>query len=88
MKIYEYDLVRTCFENPEQYDVYNKYNKIVGYLRLKHGQFIASYLKDGGEVVYASYPDGNESFEVYERMHELTKAIECIHAKLVIEDKI
>ena len=88
MKIFEYDLIRTCFACPEQYDVYDKKNKRVGYLRLRHGKFQAEYPYCGGELVYQSYPDGNGIFEDYERMHELTKAIECIHAKLVIEDKI
>jgi hypothetical protein len=90
MKIreYEYDLVRTCFACPEQYDVYDKNNNKVGYLRLRHGEFRADYPDCGGETVYESYPDGDGIFEEYERMYELTKALESIHAKLVIDNKI
>lgn len=85
---YEYDLVRTCFACPEQYDVYDKRNRKVGYLRLRHGEFRAEYPFCGGETVYESHPDGDGIFEDYERIYELTKAIEAIHAKLVIDNKI
>lgn len=85
---YEYDLVRTCFACPEQYEVYDKNNKRVGYLRLRHGEFTAEYPYCGGKTVYESYPDGDGIFEEYERMFELTKAIEAIHAQLVIDNKI
>ena len=91
IKIYttvEYDLVRTCYACPEQYDVYDKHNNKVGYLRLRHGVFRAEYPDCGGETVYESLPDGDGIFEEYERMYQLTKAIEAIHAQLVIDDKI
>lgn len=88
MKIYEYDLVRTCEACPEQYDVYDKHSKKVGYLRLRHGKFRADYPECGGETVYESYPDGDGAFEEYERLHELERAIQAIHTKLVLENAI
>jgi hypothetical protein len=88
MSIYEYDLVRTCFACPEQYEVYDKNNNKVGYLRLRHGEFRADYPECGGKTVYESYPQGDGIFEEYERMFELKKAIEAIHAQLVIDNRI
>jgi hypothetical protein len=55
---------------------------------LRHGTFRADYPFCGGETVYESSPDGDGIFEDYERIYELTKAIEAIHAKLVIDNKI
>lgn len=33
---------QTCFACPEQYDAYDKYDNLVGYLRLRHGFFYVS----------------------------------------------
>ena len=85
---YLYDLHRTCFACPEQYDVYDENGNMVGYLRLRHGIFRGDCITDKQETVYESYPDGDGIFEDYERMHEITQALEAIHAHLVIKDKL
>ncbi|NDD52705.1 hypothetical protein EBZ39_02295 [bacterium] len=51
-----YKLVCTCSACPEQYDVFNDNNKLVGYLRLRHGQFRADCPDVGGTTVYSSRP--------------------------------
>lgn len=75
------ELERTCFACPEQYDVYAG-NVQVGYLRLRHGNFTASYPDVGGVVVYQHCPDGDGIFLEHERLYQLTKAIKAIKNKL------
>ena len=73
-----YKLVCTCSACPEQYDVFNDNNKLVGYLRLRHGQFRADCPDVGGTTVYSSRPSGDGMFEPEERMPELIKAVAAI----------
>ena len=75
------ELRRISFACPEQYDVYED-DRQVGYLRLRHGNFTASYPDYKGSVVYQHCPDGDGIFEDNERLYQLTKAIEAIKNKL------
>ena len=74
------ELILTCGACPEQYDVFLGKVKI-GYLRLRHGRFYASYPDCGGEVVYSSFPKGDGIFGDDEREEELTKAVKALLIK-------
>lgn len=52
-------LVLTCHACPEQYDVYLG-DKLIGYMRLRHGYFRAEY--PVGNVVYTASPRGDGLF--------------------------
>jgi len=71
-------LVCTCSACPEQYDVFDKNNDQVGYLRLRHGYFRADVPDCGGETVYESETKGDGIFDDDERLFELTKAVKAI----------
>ncbi len=68
----------TCEGCPEQYDAYDSKGNIVGYLRLRHGSFTVNCPDVGGTLVYSAYPDGDGSFEDYERQKYLTEAKKAI----------
>jgi len=72
-----YELRRTCYACPEQYDVYYKGNQ-VGYLRLRHGVFTAESPCCGGKQVYSGSPKGDGIFDDDERDKYLQDAIESI----------
>jgi hypothetical protein len=74
-----YTLKMTSLACPEQYDVFDDNNEMVGYLRLRHGYFRADVPDCGGDTVYESQPEGDGMFEDHERIQELTKAVEAIH---------
>jgi len=67
----------TCGACPEQYDAFLG-ERLVGYLRLRHGGFTVECPTCDGELVYASEPDGDGSFTPEERSTELTKAVHAI----------
>lgn len=79
-------LIKTCDESPEQYDVWLD-RKEIGYLRLRHGHFSATPLKDGdwGRVVYSADTLGDGSFEDSERAAHLTKAVNAILVSMGLE---
>ena len=79
MNINGYELIKTCGACPEQYDVLLN-DKIVGYLRLRHGYFYASVPDVCGDVVYEAEPKGDGIFEEDERIHFLTEAVNAISA--------
>ena len=78
-------IIRTCSECPEQYDVYAMINcdnstiryKEIGYLRLRHGEFSATYPNVYGiEVYYNKNIMGDGSFyDDNERYREMSLAI-------------
>lgn len=78
-----YKLYLTCYACPEQYDVLDKNDNMVGYFRLRHGCFTAKSPDVGGKLVYVAYPDGDGIFTEGERTPELTKAIEALHQQLL-----
>lgn len=43
---------KTCWACPEQYDVYDDKEKIVGYVRLRWGRLTCEYPDVGGELIY------------------------------------
>lgn len=75
-----YRLEMTCCACPEQYDVFDKNNVKVGYLRLRHGHFRADVPDCGDETVYTSCTEGDGVFDDAERMPQLTAAINSIDA--------
>lgn len=71
-------LKQTCGACPEQYDVFFDRRQI-GYLRLRHGWFSATYPDHtGDDVVYTSEPKGDGCFAMDERADELEAAVEAL----------
>ncbi len=64
---------------PEQYNAFNKYGNLVGYLRLRHGEFTVACPDVGGELVLIDNPQGDGVFDDDERTEWLNKAIAAIH---------
>lgn len=48
----------TCSACPEQYDVFNSDENIVGYVRLRWGALTCEYPDVGGEVIYEASVGG------------------------------
>jgi hypothetical protein len=59
-------LAKTCDSCPEQYDAYFG-DECIGYLRLRHGKFTATYPDVGGDLVFSGEPIGDGSFLPDER---------------------
>ena len=81
------ELQRTCGACPEQYDAYFDYGddegpQLVGYLRMRHGQFTVEVPYVGGKLVFISHTRGDGTFEVEEREHFLTVACKAIKDEL------
>ena len=72
-------LVMTCGACPEQYDVYRNDFQI-GYLRLRHGNFMAEYGNCGGTPVYESETVGDGIFQDSEREKHLFAAVAALVA--------
>ena len=77
------ELKQTCFACPEQYDAFFK-DKLVGYLRLKHGYFI---VKHNGKTVYDADTIGNGMFAPKERKKHLKKAKKAIYKSIKVQNK-
>lgn len=77
-------LDQTCGACPEQYDVYLG-EKVVGYLRLRHGYFTARAYQPVERVVYETETTGDGMFDYSEREYHLKKALKAI-ALAMIED--
>ena len=80
-------LVMTCSACPEQYDVFFEDFQI-GYLRLRHGSFTASYPDYMGNCVYYGYPKGDGCFDDEERMFFLKEAVDSLisfHNKKIVD---
>lgn len=82
-------LYQTCFACPEQYDVFFPgVQPQIGYLRLRHGGFTASYPDYNGVDVYSASPKGDGCFEAEERMFYLENAVDALikeHNKAALE---
>ena len=71
----------TCVSCPEQYDVFDKDDIQVGYVRLRHGYIYASCPDVGGELVYENaaggFDAGNFKNQIEREFHlrEIAKAI-------------
>lgn len=75
------ELVMTCSACPEQYDAYWN-GLLVGYLRLRHGDFTVTFPNVYGEIIYSAEPAGDGSFEDHERDYYLMEAEKAIICKL------
>ncbi len=71
-------LIETCGACPEQYDVVDMNNQIVGYWRLRHGHFTVEVPDCGGKLILSEYPDGNGWFTEDERAIYFAKAIQAM----------
>jgi len=78
----------TCSACPEQYDVLDENGAVVGYLRLRHGNFRAEAFvarPDGGQdefIVYTASPVGDGCFEHDERVTYLDHALDAIERRI------
>lgn len=77
----EIRLVQTCTACPEQYDAYRG-DELVGYLRLRHGNFTVRLHGPGGPLVYEAQPIGDGCFENCEREHYLRDARNALRRRL------
>lgn len=76
--MYKYLLKMTCYQMPEQYDVYLG-DAVVGYMRLRHGYFYASMYECDGHIVYEADTVGTNMFEDNnERAYHIDRAILAI----------
>lgn len=80
-----YQLVRTCYACPEQYDVFFPTGEQLGYLRLRHGSFRANLYDVGGKEVYSTCTEGDGIFVEHERVKHLRNAIQELEAAHIIE---
>ena len=78
------ELAQTCSACPEQYDVFLD-KRLIGYLRLRHGHFTASYPDAKGAVVYEAETEGDGAFEDHERSFYLTEAVKSLFLKFFAE---
>ncbi len=72
-----FKLILTCGACPEQYDVYEG-DRMVGYIRLRHGHMTVDCPDCGGDLVYTANPKGDGMFEDDERDIYLREAVEAI----------
>ena len=85
MNIKGLDFICTCSACPEQYDVFDSGENIVGYVRLRYGGLSCEYPDVGGEeIYYASVGNGwCGSFEnENQRMRHLNKIADKIFEKI------
>lgn len=78
----EIKLVKTCEACPEQYDAFLG-ERLVGYLRLRHGYFNVEYPCVGGELLYEADTKGDGMFDSDEREFHLGKAVRAIRKRLL-----
>lgn len=85
MEIKGLNFVMTCSACPEQYDVFDKNGRMVGYVRLRWGGLTCEYPDVGGEYIYtAVIGDGyTGEFENQEqREHHLNAIADKIIKKM------
>ena len=70
---YDIIFIQTCGACPEQYDAMIG-DTIVGYLRLRRGNFTVRCPDSSGDVVYSASPRGDGIFESDEREFYLDEA--------------
>lgn len=74
-------LEQTSGACPEQYDAYIG-DRMVGYLRLRHGCFRVDYPDCGGETIFEASPHGDGEFVDHERDYFLAEAKLAIVGRL------
>ena len=72
----------TCVCSPEQYDVYDKNNNIVGYIRLRWGRLTCDYPNAQGEEIYNTYI-GDEWTGMFEDGAERNEQLSIIANKIL-----
>ena len=60
-----WELRLTCGACPEQYELYDKHQRIAGYFRLRYGSFYVAFPDVGGEVVYQHEYHGDPLLGVF-----------------------
>lgn len=75
------ELMKTCDACPEQYDAFIG-DRMVGYLRLRHGTFRVDYPDAGGETLFTAHPIGDGIFDDDEREFYLEAARIAIAARI------
>lgn len=85
---------QTCSSCPEQYDAYldndkAKIREIVGYLRLRHGEFTVAYPDVRGEIIYYYEPEGADGSFVSDAQRDYYLFIAQIHigVRLALEKR-
>lgn len=75
---------RTCYACPEQYDVFDSEDEIVGYVRLRWGALSCQYPDFGGETIYeTNIGDDTGVFgSEEERMYHLNNIADKILEKM------
>jgi len=74
------ELTCTCSAFPEQYDAFVR-DRLVGYLRLRHGHFTVRYPNFEGEIIYEVHSLGGGIFNDSEREFYLDTAKKAIWKK-------
>lgn len=64
----------TSIACPEQYDAVSKDGKMLGYIRLRHGNFTVTCPDVGGTLVYRATTKGDGCFKEDERKYFLNMA--------------
>jgi tetratricopeptide (TPR) repeat protein len=78
--------VLTASVCPEQYDVFDKNNKQVGYVWLRWGGLECDYPECGEETIYTSHSAGSVEFDDdYKRYYHLNKIAQCIKIKIGLD---
>lgn len=65
---------KTCDAAPEQYDAFDTFGNIIGYLRLRWGHFTVEVPDIGGALVYEAICSGQSVFLDNERLQCLQDA--------------
>lgn len=82
MKIKGLDFLLTCEACPEQYDVFDSNDNIVGYVRLRWGFLTCEYPNVGGECIYITNI-GNEWSGRFENEKQRMKHLNNIADKIL-----
>lgn len=67
-----------CGACPEQYEAFTAYGRLVGYLRLRHGEYRVECPDVGGERVLEGRPEGDGQFTTEERREWLDRSVDAI----------
>ena len=82
MNIKGLDFILTCEAFPEQYDVFNSNDNIVGYVRLRFGGLTCDYPNVDGECIYSTNI-GNEWTGSFENEEQRMKHLNNIADKIL-----
>lgn len=80
-------LVETCGACPEQYDAFDPSGKLVGYLRLRHGEFTVNHPECGGTLILSGCTVGDGCFDPDEREPWLLLARTALAHRINMESR-